>query len=68
MRPVVMKPLFTAFFTNWACSKRAAVDLLLLFELDLRRSEVLGAQEIDALVVNFESRIANLLSQRVALN
>jgi hypothetical protein len=39
-----------------------------LFELNLRSGEFLGAHEIDALVVNFEGRTANLYLQRVALS
>src|SRR6516165_8521132 len=39
-----------------------------LFKLNLGRCEVFGVHEIDALVVKFESRTANLLSQRVTLN
>src|SRR5215472_16909051 len=39
-----------------------------LFEFNLRRCEILAAHKIDALVVKFESRTANLLSQQVALN
>ena len=39
-----------------------------LFELSLRCGELLGVHEIDALVVDFESRTANLLSQRIALS
>jgi len=32
-----------------------------LFELNLCRGEILGLHEIDALVLNFESRTSNLL-------
>src|SRR6516165_7893925 len=39
-----------------------------LFKLNLGRCEVFGVHEIDALVVKFESRSANLLSQRDTLN
>jgi hypothetical protein len=39
-----------------------------LFEFNLRSGELLGVHEIDALVVNFESRTANLYLQRVPLS